>query len=322
MTNQDKWILYCATHDTELSIFNKPFWLDAVCNGRNHWDVFLVEENGEIEAALPYFKKKRMGFGYITMPKLTPYSGIWLNPAAKERKEKPIAREYRLYKLLIEQIEASRATIYQQCFSTEVKNWQPFYWSGYNQETLYTFSIDSPHNLEDVERNFAKSTRHTIRRASQACTISEFDDIALFYQLNCMVYTRKNQGNPVSRHLVEQVYSACRKQGAVKMLGAKNADGVICSALFLVHDAKTVYSLMCGSLETGRDYNYLTALEYEGIKFACETGRNYDFEGSMMEGVANYNRMFGAKMRPYYSIKKVFDNKPILSQYLKYKVYA
>ena len=52
MTNQEKWIDFCQKHDEDICIFNKPFWMDAVCDGRKHWDVFLVEEDGDLKAAL------------------------------------------------------------------------------------------------------------------------------------------------------------------------------------------------------------------------------------------------------------------------------
>ena len=50
------------------------------------------------------------------MPQMTPHSGIWLKKIEGETTEKRIRREYMMYKLLIDQIEASGACLYQQCF--------------------------------------------------------------------------------------------------------------------------------------------------------------------------------------------------------------
>ncbi|MDD3919722.1 MAG: GNAT family N-acetyltransferase [Eubacteriales bacterium] len=320
MTNQEKWIAYCAKHDAAICIFNKPFWLDAVCNGRTHWDVFLVEENGKIEAALPFYKKTRMGFRYITMPLITPHNGIWLKPVANEKNEKRITREYRLYKLLIEQIEASGNSLYQQCYSTEVNNWHPFCWSGYSQKTLYTFCIDCPNNLQEAEKNFGKSTRQNIRKAYEAGTVSEFGDVALFHQINSTLFACKHAHHAIDLPLLERVYQACKEHDAIKLLCAKDEAGTICSVLMLVHDAVKVHALMCASLPEKRSLNFDTLLKYEGIKFACETGRKFDFEGSMIEGVANCMLRFGAEMRPYYLVRKVFVKTPIIRQYLKYRI--
>lgn len=319
MTNQEKWIDFCAIHPEDICIYDKPFWLDAVCDGRENWDVFLAEEKDEIIAALPYYKKKWMGLKYISMPKVTQHNGIWLKKVENEKTEKRISREYRVYRMLIDQIEASGYSVYQQSFSPEVENWQPFYWMGYKQKTLYTFCIDSTSDIAEVELRFSKATRSNIRKAQQSGTIGELDDLALFYKINCMAFAKTKGGNPVSFALLERLYKACRENDAIKMLYAKDPDGNVCNAALFVYDASSVYALLAGTDPDKRKYNYSSVLTYEGIKFACETGRTFDFEGSMLEGVATHCTRFGAEMHPYYSIKKVFVKTPLLRQYLKLK---
>ncbi len=322
MTNQEQWIDFCARHTQDICLYDQPFWLDAVCEGRENWDVLLTEEHGEIIAALPFHHKQRLGLTYVTMPKLTQRNQIWIQHAQDESTEEHIVRENQSYSQLIKQIETMDISVYQQCLSQSDAYSQPFDKMGYNQSTLYTFCVDSPYDLDGAFRNFAKSTKQAIKRAGQAAEITEFDDIDLFYKLNTMTFERQHMRNPVSRELIVRLYNACKEHNAVKMLCAKDAFGTICDVLFLVYDAKAVYSLMSGSRPDKRGNNFMTALDYEGIKFACDTGRLYDFEGSMMEGVANYNRAFGAEMRPYYSVKKVLEKRPVIRQYLKYILYA
>ncbi|MDD3919725.1 MAG: GNAT family N-acetyltransferase [Eubacteriales bacterium] len=322
MTNQEKWVEYCAANSSEITLFDQPFWLDIVCKGRKNWDVFLVEENNRLEAALPYCKKKRYGLKYISMPQLTPYNGIWLRPVQNEKNEKHVNREYKTYKLLIDQIEASGIFFYQQCYSPEMTNWQPFFWAEYKQKTLYTFWIDKDSHLDDVVMNFSKSARVNYRKAIKSGIVEEFDDIELFYKINCMTYARKNNRNPISLDLTRRIYQACKEHNAVKMLCAKDQTGEVCDVTFFAYDAKNVYALMSGTDPDKRHLNFHTLLTYEGIRFALESGRNMDFEGSMMEGVANNILRYGAELRPYYAIKKVFVKTPVLSQYLKCKLYS
>ena len=137
-----------------------------------------------------------------------------------------------------------------------------------------------------------------------------------------MMYSGKHEENPIDRALIERAFKACKENDAVKMLCAKDMDGTTCGVIFMVYDTKKVHALMCGTIPDKRGCNYDAALKYAGIKFACETGRTFDFEGSMIEGVANCMLRFGAEMCPYYFVRKVFVHKPILSQYLKYKVYT
>lgn len=50
---------------------------------------------------------------------------------------------------------------------------------------------------------------------------------------------------------------------------------------------------------------------YEMIRYACETGRGFDFEGSMVKEIAEHNRRFGADLTRYYRIPKDSDEKHI-----------
>ena len=44
---------------------------------------------------------------------------------------------------------------------------------------------------------------------------------------------------------------------------------------------------------------------FESIKFAMQSKRAFDFEGSMIESIEKYFRAFGAIQKPYYSISKI-----------------
>ncbi len=321
MTPQEQWIDFCSKNEQDICLYDQPFWLDAVCGGREHWNVFLAEERGKIIAALPYHIKQKLGIRYITMPQLTQHNGIWLKQTESEKVEKRIHHENNTYKLLIDQIEQSGVHMYQQCFSPEVTNWQPFYWQGYKQKTLYTFYIDCPCDLTAAEQNFRSSTRTHLRKAQQACTVSEFDDIELFHKINSMTYARQHLQNPVSLPLLKRLYQACKDHQAVKMLMAKDQSGAVCNVALYVYDATTVYALMSGGDPAKRSLNFQTVLTYEGIKFACETCRRLDFEGSMVQGIANSIIGFGAEMHPYFMIKKVLTKTPLISLYLLHKLY-
>jgi hypothetical protein len=43
---------------------------------------------------------------------------------------------------------------------------------------------------------------------------------------------------------------------------------------------------------------------FESIKFAMQSKRAFDFEGSMIESIEKYFRTFGAIQKPYHSVSK------------------
>ena len=57
MTNKERYIAWAAKQEY-MPIFMQPWWMDAVCAGKE-WDVLLAEdEQGEIIGAMPYLLRK------------------------------------------------------------------------------------------------------------------------------------------------------------------------------------------------------------------------------------------------------------------------
>ncbi len=54
------------------SLFEEPWWLEAVAPGR--WREAVVTSDAGPEARLPYVLKRRMGLTLVAQPPLTPVS--------------------------------------------------------------------------------------------------------------------------------------------------------------------------------------------------------------------------------------------------------
>ena len=55
---------------------------------------------------------------------------------------------------------------------------------------------------------------------------------------------------------------------------------------------------------------------YRAIELAWKLGLDFDFEGSMISGVAEFNKDFNAKKEEFYSLKK-YSNKYLIVSYLR-----
>ena len=67
MTNKERYVEWAATQEF-LPISMQPWWLDAVCAGKE-WNVLLAEdENKNILGMMPYLLRKRLWYKYIVMP--------------------------------------------------------------------------------------------------------------------------------------------------------------------------------------------------------------------------------------------------------------
>lgn len=135
-------------------------------------------------------------------------------------------------------------------------------------------------------------------------SVFESDDIGLFYELNNKTFVRQQRKIPYDLELIKTLYQSARKHNACKMYFAQDADGEIIAGNFLVYDESTVYYLMGGIDPDKKNLGGMDVVQFESIKFALESGRRFDFEGSMIESIEKYFRSFGAVQKPYFNLSK------------------
>jgi hypothetical protein len=300
MTNKEKYKEFCKV-ERNMPIFSNSWWLDSVC-GKKNWDIVLVEKGGDIVATMPYFIKKRLIFKIITMPRLTQTMGTYLKYPKGQKYYKKLSFEKEMTGLLLNQLPKFDNFI--QNFHYSISNWQPFYWKGFNQKTVYTYIIENI-SIEDLEKEFENDTRRRRRKANElGLEVIESDNIETFYRLNVETFKQQKMEVPYSFELVSKLYSSCMDNGACKLYAAidQNKDDI--ASGFFVYDNCSVYYLM-GSVNSAKKFlGGMDLVLYEAIKFAIQTNRKFDFEGSMVESIEKYFRTFGARQKPMMQISK------------------
>ena len=301
MTNKEKYIKLCK-NDKTISIFSQYWWLDSVC-GELNWDVIIVEKGGNIFAAMPYILKKRFFLSIINMPKLTQTLDIYFNYPKNQKYYKKLSFE----KEMIDEIlkELPEYDMYQQSFNYNTTNLLPYYWKGFDIDVAYTYVIDNI-KIEELEMNFETDIRRRKRKAKEiGVEVFESDDIEKFYQLNVKTFKRQNRVIPYTFEFIKKLYNKCKENNACKIYFAKDKDKKIIAGNFLLYDEQTVYYLMGGIDPYKKDLGGMDLVQFESIKFALESNRKFDFEGSMIQSIEKYFRSFGALQKPYYKISKI-----------------
>lgn len=51
--NKKRYIMFC-NRESWVPIFSQTWWMDCICGAEN-WDVFLIGNGNDIQAALPYY---------------------------------------------------------------------------------------------------------------------------------------------------------------------------------------------------------------------------------------------------------------------------
>lgn len=319
MTNKERYIQLCEKEDT-ICVYDQPWWLDAVC-GEDNWDVLLYEKNGTVLGTLAYYVKNRMGIKYITQPPFTQHNGIWIKYADNQTGSKKISYEKEVFTNLIEQIENLSISYYLQAFSPTITNWLPFYWKGYKQTTCYTYRIPDIHDSEMLFGNFQHNKRKNINKAHKAGYTIKYDLSAKdFYEHHKKSLMKQGTTIHYSFDLFEKIYNAAYSKGCGRTIYVEDANGQLLCALFNIWDKRWGYDLISAIDPDTRNSGAPDLMVYHMINLLSEKVKGYDFEGSMLCGVEESFRHFGAEQTPYFVINKTFTKNPVIKSFIRWKM--
>lgn len=305
ISNKEKYRILC--NEQAIPLFMQAWWMDAVCGSDKAWDVLLYEENNKIIGALPFQITQKLFFKVILQPIFTQYNGVWIDYPNEEKSYK----RYNLEKKIVDKFYADLSKLgikyFNQSFHHSFTNWQPFYWNGYSQTTKYTYIIDDISDTESVYNRFCpRSKQKHIIKASNL----DFDiDMSAhdFYSFHKECLAKENVQIAYSIELFESMHNASTKRNQGQIFRIKDKENDTHTALFVIWDEISAYNLIIAINPKHKKSGASTRIVWEAIKFLNGKTKSYDFEGSMIEGVAYNDQLFGAIQKPYFNIERSYS---------------
>jgi hypothetical protein len=300
MTNKELYHEFCL-RNSDLPVFFTDWWMDAVCAGKQ-WDVLLShDEQGEICAVLPYLLRKRAWMKYIVMPQQTQMGGIWLREdiGGDAGKTAAVCRE------LAEQLSSLGLHYYYQHYPIGSAAVDAMRTLGFKSKERVTYRIEDLSNLDKVIGAFSKNKKRQLQKAlSLHCETGMHVEDFYRFHVRCL----QEQGKQISysREFLLVLERKARRLGQCQILSICNADNEVMAAVFLVWDRRSMYYLIPCYSARYKDSGAGALLVLESIKLARQKGVGFDFEGSMIRGVANHYRQFGSTHTVYYSVEKYY----------------
>ena len=289
-----------AADAPDMPLFMQPWYLDAVCSGGS-WDAVLVQKGGRTVAVMPFFLKQKLGWKYVTMPQLCKQMGPYLLPEYRSLKW-----EMRIYEDIIAQLPADLAA-FEQNFNYSVTNWLPFYWGGFKQTTLYSYMLSLEASEEVIFKNIEKNYRQKIRAAGARLIVRHDLPLKELHRLIGSSFERQGLAQPIDFIFLKNLHDALTRNDCVKLFFATDPDtGLTHSAALLSWDRTSAYYLISGDDHALRSSGAAVLLKWAAILYAKNVVGVpiFDFEGSMIRGVEQGRRDFGAKQRPYFRIRR------------------
>ena len=179
MTNKERYIEWAGQQDY-VPISMMPWWLDAVCAGKE-WDVLLAEdEDGQIAGAMPYLLRKRAWHKFIVMPQLSQIGGIWVTPevTADKWKTAEVCRK------IVEQMDTMGLSYYYQQYLPGSLCVDAMRALGFKTRERVTYRMEDLSNLDAVIDGFSKNKKRQLQKALSlhAERTMEVED---FYRFHC-----------------------------------------------------------------------------------------------------------------------------------------
>jgi GNAT acetyltransferase-like protein len=291
-----------AAGETECanSIFQQPWWLEAVAPGR--WGEVTCEHDGRVAARLPYAVRGRAPFRLLTQSSLTQTLGPWVE-ASDAKPARALAREHELLTELERRLPPAQAFLQQ--FSPVMLNALPFHWAGYHLALHYTYRLEGIGSEEAIWDGMRDNVRREIRKARKRVEVVQDLGVDRFHDVLSKTYVRQNLPTPHSLAELERLEAACARHGAGPMLFARDDAGRIHAVAWAVGDRSAAYYLLAGGEPDLRTSGASSLLVWEAILRARAVTDVFDFHGSMLKPVERFFRAFGSRQTPYLSVSRM-----------------
>lgn len=277
------------------SLFEQPWWLDAVAP--NQWHEITLTDKEEIIARWVYTTCK----GQISMPPFTQTLGFWISDTVMQQ-EHQFHKQKEIITQLINHLPAVNI---KTALDPANHYFLPFLWNRFTIRPYITYRIHNLNDLDNVYHNFSKVAQKNIRSASHKVTIQAIDDISLLYRLLVKTFALQKRACPFSETCLKRLYEAAKMHQAAKLLFAIDEAQNVHSGVLYVYDERTCYYLVSGTDPQFRSVGSNSLLIWEGIQWAAKNSKVFDFEGSVIEGIENFVRQFGGFPTVYYEVRRL-----------------
>lgn len=317
MNNKVIYRSLCEKHP-EIPLFMQSWWLDAA-SGEN-WDVIFAKIHDEIVGFFVFSFQEKYGKRIITNHPLTQYAGPFIFYPKNLNKSGIHSLENKVYTHIIEELNAKNIDFIEINCHHSFKNHQQFFWNGYKQTTKYTYILDNISDRESLLNEMSYNQRgKRIKKGIKDYKFSLDLSAEEFYNFYKNNLSLQDKTIFYSKKYFLKLYNATKERNQGQIISIYNKENEILATLWTIWDSEYAYNMIMTSDKKKKCSEGTTLLIWETINFLNGKTKNYDFEGSMIKGVAVRNQSYGADLVPYHCISK--SNSLVMSLWKKFQEY-
>ncbi len=273
----------CIENAINTRIYAFSWYLDIVCN--NDWEV-LVFGNYESVMPLPFKRVKRKFFKrMIVQPMFCQQLGVFYLSELTDK----------IFQLFLDQLKTFKVNTYNFNAENSV-----FLKEKNNVTERVNYELSLNMSYEEIQNNYSKNLKRNIKKAlknnleiSTKITVTDF----VFMKKENKKHKIKKKQYKLTVNIISKLVS--KKLG--KLYGVKNNNKVIAIA-FIIQNEQRLIHLFSASTILGKKLGAIPYLFDSLIKQNVEKNTVFDFEGSMITGVANFFESFNSKNNAYFKM--------------------
>ena len=285
-----------AEAHTTNSLFEEPYWLDAVSPG--NWDCVEVRREGRLLGRMPFVLKRRYGLSAVSTPSYTPWLGPWICET-KARGSNELGHQHDILGQLVAGLpKASRTLV---ACAPEVSNLMALHWAGYTLQLAYTFRLTGLDAPDALWKGLRDKTRNTCRKAEKTIVINTGRSLSEVLPVLDKTYQRQGVDFSSRNCVLERIDATMAARGQRIIYSAEDAQGRIHAFVYVVFDERHSFYLAGGGDPELRNSGAQALAMWHAIKNAGQHSRIFDFEGSMIPAIEHFVRGFGPVLTPRYA---------------------
>jgi len=224
-------------------LFHHPRWLDILCGSDKWTALFYTDKKGREQAVLPITRPGKLHRFLLRQPPLTPWLGPLYSTDHNRSPQRQHAWQLKVMASFSQQMPRAALTILH--LAPRAGSWLPFYWTGFQQTTRYTYQIDLTAPDARLWSAVARNQRQLIRRGQKELTVQEngpwLDEV---YQGLQATLTRNKVPTPLSDRQWDKLTSWLLQEKKGILFSAAKVPGQPQGHVFLVWDDRTAYFLV------------------------------------------------------------------------------
>lgn len=286
----------CVSSSPNESPYAYSWYLDVACPD---WAGLVL---GDYEAVFPLPIKRKMGLFYLLQPLFIPTLDVY------SKKEEGSLKIDGLFSKIPHDLRYIDINLTHKIKTS----------SSFSHSLYFNQEIDLTQSYTDIRSNYSKTLAYDLSKVESELTFVRdiaVEDVVLMFEKS--IGTRlKSFGAEEYRRLYCLLSLLVENEKGLAV-GVKNKLGELIATAFVTESRGCLALMKASSTLLGKQNNAMSFLIDNLLSTYAlqQSSKRFDFEGSSIEGVAQFNRKFGAQNIERYRVQK--NSLPLLIRWLK-----